>query len=78
LISNSSAGSKRAAESADAEPVQRRKSSPPSPPDKTKNQTKEEELCGKLLKKTPTRRYPMFKPANLSGFQNAAGSHVFT
>jgi hypothetical protein len=35
--------------------------------------TKEEELCGKLLKKTPTHRYPMFKPANLSGFQNAAG-----
>jgi hypothetical protein len=25
------------------------------------------------LKKTPTRHHPMFKPANLSGFQNAAG-----
>jgi hypothetical protein len=31
LISDSSAGSKRAAESADVPPVQRRKSTPPSP-----------------------------------------------
>ena len=36
--------------------------------------TKEEELCGKLLKKTPTPKYPIFKPANLSDFQNAAGT----
>jgi hypothetical protein len=28
------------------------------------------------LKKTPTRHHPMFKPANLSGFQTAAGRLV--
>jgi len=39
---------------------------------KTKNKTKEEELWEKLLKKTLTSHYPIFKPANLSAFQIAA------
>ena len=39
---------------------------------KTKNKTKEEEPCGKLLKKTPALKNPVFKPAESSAFQIAA------
>ena len=45
---------------------------PPHPPNKTKNKTKEEEFCGKLLKKTQVPIYPAFKPDRSSGFQTAA------
>ncbi|MCX6969372.1 MAG: hypothetical protein NTV93_04350, partial [Verrucomicrobia bacterium] len=45
---------------------------PPPPQKKTKNKTKEEEPCGKLLKKTPAGKYPVFKPARSPGFQIGA------
>ena len=53
-------------------PLQRRKSTPPPPPKNTKNKTKEEESCGKLLKKTPAGKYPVFKPARSRDFQIGA------
>ena len=56
--------------------LQRRKSTPPPPPNKTKNKTKEEEPCGKLLKKTPARKYPVFKPARSPGFQIGARTYI--
>lgn len=46
------------------------------PRNKTKNKTKEEELCGKLLKKTPARKNRPFKPANSSAFY--IGAHTLT
>jgi len=36
------------------------------------NKIQEEELCGKLLKKTPAGKYPVFKPAKSPDFQIGA------
>jgi len=36
------------------------------------NKIQEEELCGKLLKKMPARKHPVFKPARSPGFQIGA------
>jgi len=42
---------------------ERRKSNPRAPPNKTKNKTKEEEFCEKLLKKIKALSHPVFNPA---------------
>jgi hypothetical protein len=72
LISNSSARSKRAAESADAAPVPRRKSTPPFTPEQNKEPDEGRRALCEAFEEDAYRRYPVFKPAILSGFQNAA------
>jgi hypothetical protein len=72
LISNSSARSKRAAESADAAPVPRRKSTPPFSPEQNQEPDEGRRALWEAFEEDAYRRYPVFKPAILSGFQNAA------